>query len=277
MEQLDIWSIALLLLPVPFQFYIITDLFTRKKQTILCLWAVATAGHLICLLVFVGGINMFFNMKMALKVLSEQLNLYVFVISFINTQILNAYRTLFSNFKLSWIIWLRVSIFVGYVPRLAFSLIARNYLPIGLEKETSNVLFDIDLAVTYSWLFGCVMYDNIQCIYLTYMIYRFKKKSGVANLYREFRLLQSFSIFLVLLDWLGLGLNVYYSFDLDSPTFTQILCLTIASFRMIAQNYLVKRLIELTRRQKKVSVLNSIPNDPINMIEATSTVSLGNE
>jgi hypothetical protein len=110
-------------------------------------------------------------------VVIEQLNFYVIVLFYINTQILKGYRSLFPKLKLNRIKWLRMFIFGGNLVRLVFSILPDliNHFVFNLDYRILSILYSCALVFSYSWLFVCVMYDNIQCAYLTYKVYNFKK------------------------------------------------------------------------------------------------------
>ena len=172
MNVLDILPIVILALPIPFQLHIVPELAKRKKKTILALWTTCTIGHLICICYITGEIIQFFSLppNIGFYVLEEEIIFCGLIISYINTQILKGYRTLFPNLKLNRIKWLRMYLFGGYLVRLVFSIgpylfgFKLDYSGTGIE----STLYYCYLVSSYSWLFVCVMYDNIQCVYLTY-------------------------------------------------------------------------------------------------------------
>jgi hypothetical protein len=124
---------------------------------------------------------------------------------------LKGYRTLFPKLKLNRIKWLMMFIFGGYLVRLVFSIVPViiNHFVFNLDYRILSILYSCDLVFQYCWLFVCLMYDNIQCAYLTYKVFNFKKKLGVLNLSKEFKTFQIMSFCLVLLDWLAVGLAFY--------------------------------------------------------------------
>jgi hypothetical protein len=160
MNVLDILPIVILALPIPFQLYIVPELAKRKKKTILALWTICTIGLLICLVYISGEIIQIFSSppNIGYFVMQEEIFFYVLVISYINTQILKAYRTLFPKLKLNRIKWLKMYIFGGFLVRLVISILLRV---LKLDSRILSILYYCDLVFGYSWLYFCVMYDNI--------------------------------------------------------------------------------------------------------------------
>jgi hypothetical protein len=63
---------------------------------------------------------------------------------------------------------------------------------------------------------------------------------------------------LVLLDWLAVGLDIYFNslnYGAVILNTVQSICLGITAFHMIAQYLMVKRLVELTQMEKETSFL----------------------
>ena len=107
--------------------------------------------------------------------------------------------------------------------------------------------------------------------------YKITKKLGGLNLSKEFKTFQIMSFCLVLLDWLAFGL-AFYAIRLKYGTMIfntfRSICLGMAAFHMIAQYLMVKRLVELTQREKETSILHSTPTEPTNAV-APIGISLG--
>ncbi|KAJ3317476.1 hypothetical protein HDV06_001530 [Boothiomyces sp. JEL0866] len=188
-----------------------------------------------------------------------------FIICLFNIHILQVFSLLNPNITakklLAWKIFVTILFFLSIIGQIwILCVIDANYIPLA-------VLYWNGLASTAFTVF-CVLYDNIQGLYLIYLVLKNKKKKGKEAV-RILNGLVASLVFLALMDWFGI---IVYCAALFVPSIAHDYALVAAIITFVETYtgihgifiiYLLKQLTEFTfvdsKRPKLIKTPQNVP------------------